>query len=80
MDIMRVTDIMRETKLENIPGLAIFIDFKKAYDTVDWNFLFRALQAFNNISALAFKSGLEHFTPIAPAVLLTRDMHLSFSN
>jgi len=38
---------MKVTKLESIPGLAIFIDFKKAFGTVDWNFLFRALQALN---------------------------------
>ena len=38
---------MRITQLESIPGLAIFIDFKKAFDTVDWNFLFRALEGFN---------------------------------
>ena len=38
---------MKVTELESIPGLAIFIDFKKAFDTVEWNFLFRTLQAFN---------------------------------
>jgi len=40
-------DIMRVTELESIAGLAIFIDFKKAFDKVDWNFLFRTSQAFN---------------------------------
>ena len=35
-------------ELESIPGLAIFIDFRKACDcTVDWNFLFRVLEVFN---------------------------------
>ena len=38
---------MKVTELESIPDLAIFIDFKKEFDTVDWNFLFRTLQAFN---------------------------------
>ena len=33
--------IMKITELENIPGMAIFVDFKKAFDTVDWNFLLR---------------------------------------
>jgi len=46
-NIRLITDIMKVTELESIPGLAIFIDFKKAFDTVDWNFLFRALQVFN---------------------------------
>ena len=38
---------MKVTELENLPGLALFIDFKKAFDTVDWNFLHKTLQAFN---------------------------------
>ena len=40
-------DIMRVTELESILSLAIFIDFIKAFDTVDWNFLFRTSQALN---------------------------------
>jgi len=48
---------MRVTELESIPGLAIFIDFKRTFDTVDWNFIFRALQVLT--LAHAFKSGLE---------------------
>ena len=36
---------MKITELENIPGMAIFVDFKKAFDTVDWNFLFKTLEA-----------------------------------
>ena len=46
-NIRLIMDIMKVTELENIPGLAIFIDFKKAFDTVDWNFLHKTLQAFN---------------------------------
>ena len=46
-NIRLITDIMKVTELESIPDLAIFIDFKKEFDTVDWNFLFRTLQAFN---------------------------------
>ena len=40
-------DIIQVTELEDIPGMAIFIDFKKAFDTVDWNFLHKTLQVFN---------------------------------
>ena len=40
-NIRLITDIMKVKELESIPGLAIFIDFKKAFNTVDWNFLFR---------------------------------------
>ena len=31
---------------ENIPGLMIFIDFHKAFDSLEWNFLFSCLEAF----------------------------------
>ena len=40
-------DIMKVTELENLPGLALFVDFRKGFDTVDWNFLFKTLEAFN---------------------------------
>ena len=32
---------------ENIPGLLIFIDFQKAFDSLEWNFLLRCLESFN---------------------------------
>ena len=38
---------MKVTSLENLPGIAIFIDFKKAFDSVDWNFINNTLEAFN---------------------------------
>ena len=31
---------------ENIPGLMIFIDFHKAFDSLEWSFLFSCLEAF----------------------------------
>ena len=46
-NIRLVKDIMNVTSLDNIPGMAIIIDFKKAFDPVDWNFLAKILEAFN---------------------------------
>ena len=31
----------------NIPGIAIFLDFRKAFDTIEWNYLLSALKIFN---------------------------------
>jgi len=46
-NIRLIQDIMKVTESENIPGIALFIDFKKAFDTLDWNFVFKTLEAFN---------------------------------
>ena len=36
------------TVKENIPGLKIFVDFQKAFDSLEWDFLVRCLEAFNS--------------------------------
>ena len=38
---------MKITSLKNLPGMAIFIDFKKAFDSVNWDFLAKVLETFN---------------------------------
>jgi len=38
---------MKITSLENLPVMAIFIDFKKAFDSVNWDFLAKVLEIFN---------------------------------
>ena len=38
---------MNMTLCENIPGIALFIDLKNAFDTLDRNFLFKTLEMFN---------------------------------
>ena len=45
-------DIMDFTVQENIPGLLIFLDFQKAFDSLEWNFLLRCLESFNFGSTL----------------------------
>ena len=40
-------DIMDYTVKENIPGPLIFIDFENAFDSVEWDFRFKCLEAFN---------------------------------
>ena len=42
-----IFDIMDFTGKENIPGLMIFIDFRKAFDIRSGAFLFNCLDSFN---------------------------------
>ena len=46
-NIRLIQDIMKVTESEKIHGIALSIDFKKAFDTLDRNFLFKTLEVFN---------------------------------
>ena len=37
---------MAFTDTENVPGILIYIDFKKAFDTLEWSYLLRCLTPF----------------------------------
>ena len=39
--VRSIFDIMELTVEENTPGLMIFIDFQKAFDSLEWNYLLR---------------------------------------
>ena len=45
--IRSIFDIMALSVSENIPGLLLFMDFQKAFDSVEWNFLYESLKMFN---------------------------------
>ena len=45
--IRTITDIMSFTKMQNIPGLAVFLDFEKVFDSTEWNYIQKCLVTFN---------------------------------
>jgi len=42
--VRSIFDLMEFSLKENIPGLMIFIDFHKAFHSLEWNFLFSCLE------------------------------------
>ena len=53
-----IDDIMFYTKEKNLSGLLLAIDFEKAFDSLDWTFLNKALSAFNFGQSLKKKLNL----------------------
>ena len=41
-----ILDVMEYTKTFNIPGIFLFRDFEKAFDSLEWNFMFKCLEIF----------------------------------
>ena len=35
------------TKSKKVPGIAVFVDFKKAFDSIEWDYLVKVLNVFN---------------------------------
>ena len=45
-NIRLVDNIINYASEKNIPGLLLFIDFEKAFDSLEWSFIERSLQYF----------------------------------
>ena len=45
--VRSIDDIMEYTRINQLPGLMVAIDFEKAFDSLSWNFLSNALRSFN---------------------------------
>ena len=45
-NIRPILDILHFTAPENLEGIALFIDFEKALDSPEWDFLFKTLDTF----------------------------------
>ena len=46
-NIRAIEDLLYQTEALNIPGLIICVDFRKAFDSIDWTFLELTLEKFN---------------------------------
>ena len=51
-NIRVIYDIMNFTDEQHIPGLLLFIDFEKAFDSLSWNFLYKALEHLNFVESV----------------------------
>ena len=68
--IRTIDDILVYTERYGINGKMLAIDFQKAFDSVNRNFLFSTLAAFNFQLALRSSSGYKPFTKIFQVVFL----------
>ena len=46
-NIRLIESIINYTKLKDIPGLLLFVDFEKAFDTLEWSFIVKTLEYYN---------------------------------
>ena len=45
-NVLLIENVIRYAKEKNITGLLLFLDFEKAFDTIEWPFIFRTLEFF----------------------------------
>ncbi len=46
-NIRTVYDVMKITQQKDIPGILACVDFEKAFDSIEWNYLIKTLETFN---------------------------------
>ena len=40
-------DIMEYTESKKLPAILLFTDFRKAFDTIEWNFFLKCIELYN---------------------------------
>ena len=46
-NIRLISDVIESYEEKNLPGMLLFIDFEKAFDSLEWNYLFKVLEVMN---------------------------------
>ena len=46
-NIRLINNILEQTELQNVPGILVQLDFRKAFDTVEWPVIQQTLSKFN---------------------------------
>ena len=46
-NIRLISDVLEYTKVQNIPGILLSLDFRKAFDSIEWPFIMKTLDHFN---------------------------------
>ena len=46
-NIRLIDGLINHTAARNIPGLSMFLDFEKAFDSVEWSFTWKMLSSMN---------------------------------
>jgi len=46
-NIRLLCDLLEYSNVKNFPGILLFVDFEKAFDTLEWSFISKTLKVFN---------------------------------
>ena len=66
------------TKIKNVPGIAVFLDFEKAFDSIEWEFIQKCLESFNLVDRTS-GNGSACSIKTSPAASLTMALPLNTS-
>ena len=66
-NIRLIDSVVNYTAIKNIPGLLLFLDFERAFDTLEWSFIQKNL--FLSDLALPLSNRLKPFITTLKAVL-----------
>ena len=72
-NIRLINDILEQTELQNVPGILLQLDFRKAFDTVEWPVIQQTLSKFN------FGDSLKRWVQTRPSTAMQRALFLTMA-